>query len=109
MGEAMPVFEAEQGMHPIILAQLNTGINFEEKSAGNASAFQGKIKEIKKRLTEFIRMHRDHMQTRCEMVRHALGIDYISIEGYFDQMRPEFVEVVDLDLPMDVAFTEKAQ
>ncbi|MCU0286579.1 MAG: hypothetical protein MUF15_09285 [Acidobacteria bacterium] len=54
-------------------------------------------------------MHRDHMQTRCEMVRHALGIDYISIEGYFDQMRPEFVEVVDLDLPMDVAFTEKAQ
>jgi hypothetical protein len=33
-----------------------------------------------------------------------LGIEYVSIEGYWDPVKPDKVLVVDLDLPFDAVF-----
>lgn len=105
IGEAMFVFEAEQGKHPIVLAQIKEHVLFSEKNSD--PSHQNKVNDIKKRLKMLIDRHLEDLQIRCEMVRYALGIEYISIEGYYDENDPDHVAVVDLDLPQDVAFVSK--
>ena len=105
-GQAMFVFEQEQGEHPIVFArQEEDSFSFSNRNTHMAHVHE--IDDIRKKLLLFIDMHSNKIKVQCECLRSALGINYTSIEGYFDIRAPQSILVCDLDLPQDVAFMLK--
>jgi hypothetical protein len=64
----------------------------------------GTFQEIETKLRALIKTHDYQLACKCFGLCRMLGIDYVSIEGYWDPVRPRDVLVVDLDLPFDVVF-----
>lgn len=105
IGQAMFVFEQEQGKHPIVFARRRGGkFSFYNRNMNASCAHEHD--DIKKKLLRFINLHDNKIQTQCECLRTALGIDYTLIEGYFDIHTPQSVLVCDIDLPQDIAFMQ---
>ena len=106
IGQAMFAFEQEQGEHPLVFARQEE----DKYSFSNRNIHASRVHElddIRQKLLLFINLHSNTIQTECECLRAALGIDYTSIEGYFDIRTPQSVSVCDLDLPQDIAFMLK--
>jgi pyruvate,orthophosphate dikinase len=111
IGQAMYVFEEEQGKHPIVMAQFNNESQYGDQYVLSEKYKQNSrksvVEKIKLMLKDFIKIHIENIRIRCEFLRYSLGVDYIAIEGYFDPGKPGNISVVDLDLPLDGAFMIK--
>lgn len=99
-GQAVYVFEQEQGQHPIVVARKSgTEFEFLRKS------FESKEDiEIEKKLKRLIKIHEDDLAIKSFCICSALGINYLSIEGYFDSTERDSIRIVDLDMPFDFVF-----
>ncbi|MFA5032774.1 MAG: hypothetical protein WC614_07125 [bacterium] len=108
IGQAMFVFEKEQGKHPMVIATLNN-----ERYFFIVTKMQNEYKnisyDIKRKLQLFIKLHGDLIKTKCEHLRKTLGLAYICVEGYFDASIPNIISICDIDLPPDIAFFIKKQ
>jgi len=102
-GQAMFVFEQERGQHSVVSATkdgegyIYTRIVPEEHHNRTAQEIETKLKSL-------VKTHDWGLASKCFRLCRMLGIDYVSIEGYFDPTRPSNVLVVDLDLPFDAVF-----
>jgi hypothetical protein len=99
-GQASFVFEQEQGKHSTVLA-WRSGVKsrYARKSGedGDCSAIEGKLRAL-------IKKHENSLAMKSFCISNALGIDYLSIEGYFDPAKQDSIRIVDLDLPFDFVF-----
>lgn len=100
-GQAMFTFEQERGMHPVVSAIIkgNDVIYSLEEFAPDEES-----KEIKRELICFIQNQNSVLSSKCFGLCRSVGIDHVSIEGYFDPSKQNDFMVVDIDLPFDVAF-----
>lgn len=102
-GQAMYVFESEQGSHPVIIAERGEfDFSYKRIIPDNANKQTGC--EIENKLRNMIKLHEGKISTRCCNICRALGIEYVSIEGYYDPKDVDRLIVLDLDIPLDVVF-----
>ena len=102
-GQAMLVFEQERGQHPVVSAMQDGGgyiyARIVPEDQHNRTAL-----EIEAKLKSLIKTHDRRLASKCFGLCRMLGIDYVSIEGYFDLARSNKLTIVDLDLPFDFVF-----
>lgn len=103
-GQAMFVFEQEQGKHPVILATKHEKEDFVFTRSLPSENFYTAAEEIETKLKHLIQTHDITLSSKCFGLCRKLGIEQISIEGYFDPTNPDKVVIVDLDLPFDFVF-----
>lgn len=107
IGQAMYVFEAERGAHPLILAsrmERPSPFLLEVRQPTRASGTAPlTIAELTENAQVFVSSSDDLLSYQCFCLCRFLGLDYVSIEGYFDPLSSARV-VVDLDLPLDIVF-----
>lgn len=115
LGQAMYVFEAEQGQHPIVTAIFDgNGYSFGRSNAESSLyRFRNEVEQerVYQRIENGLRpltRHNPELLGRCQGVMGSLGIGYTNIEGYYNPENDMYT-VVDLDLPFDVAFMHKRQ
>lgn len=102
-GQAMQVFEQERGQHPIVLA--TKGEDDYTFSRIERDSYPIRLaQEIDAQLRQLIESWDKVLTSRSFGLCRMLGIDSISIEGYFDSTRSEDIVVVDVDLPFDFVF-----
>lgn len=95
-GQAMYVFEAEQGQHDVVGRNYCDG----KWKSENMSNFK-----LMEHLEQLIKNHEQYLAIKTQSICYYLGIPQICIEGYFDTMNPtEKPTIVDIDLPFDKAF-----
>ncbi len=105
-GQAMHVFEAEQGIHPIVGAtKIDDQYTYFEENYDKMNA--ARFNELKKHINNMIKKHAETIQSKCYWVRKALGVEYVLIEGYYDPEKPDNILICDIDLPLDIAFIVK--
>jgi hypothetical protein len=95
------VFEAERGRHPIVIARSETGSDFQFENAGQDRVTRG--------LEALLAAKGAWLLGVSRTVSAVIGSDHFAIEGYFDPRTPERVAVVDMDLPLDVAWNSNDQ
>jgi hypothetical protein len=100
-GQAMFVFEQEQGRHPIVTARkTRAGYAYSRLNSGGDIEFS----EIEGKLRMLIEKYDESLSRKSAIACNVLGIGYVSIEGYFDPGVTCSPVIVDLDLPFDYAF-----
>ena len=104
-GQAMFVFEQEQGRHPIVAA-TKVGHQYVYSSRVPPNGTVESADEIETKLRALIDLRDNDLARKCQSICRALGTDHVSIEGYFDPARSENLSMVDLDLPFDYAFMD---
>nr|WP_275403625.1 putative PEP-binding protein [Aquibium microcysteis] len=100
-GQAMYVFEAERGKHSIVTARAAIEGPFQiDESAGDLRVRRG---------LQALIAAKDHWLHGVARSGPALlGLEHFAIEAYFDPREPDRVAVVDMDLPLDVAWNTGA-
>jgi hypothetical protein len=100
-GQAMAVFEDEQGKHPTVYANklASTGYSFRP-----SQLLHPEIPEIRRKLRLLIATHESSIQSKCAGICRRTGIDGLGLEGYFNPHLAKKLVVVDLDLPFDFVF-----
>ncbi|MBA7623354.1 hypothetical protein ES703_30749 [subsurface metagenome] len=103
-GQAMRVFESEQGKHSIVSARAfcNRDYIWERKVSGEDRL--ANVVEVEKKLRQLIYSYGWHLETRCFGICRSLGIEQIAVEGYFDAGVSNELTIVDMDLPFDYVF-----
>lgn len=102
-GQAMFVFEQEQSQHPVVSAtKKDEGYVYARVVPEDHHDITAQ--EIEAKLRSLIKTHDRGLASKCRGLCRTLGIDYVSIEGYFDPTRPNKLTIVDLDLPFDFVF-----
>lgn len=102
-GQAILVFEQERGQHTVVSAAKDgKGYIYTKTVAENHHSRTAQ--EIEARVRTLIKTHDYELACKCSGLCRMLGIDYVSIEGYFDPARLSNVLIVDLDLPFDIVF-----
>ncbi len=102
-GQAMSVFESEQGCRAfagVSLSQSGTLV----WNLGNATYNKSEIAEIREKLRCLVRTHEWQLATRTFGISRRVGVEWLTIEGYYDPLKTPDVTIVDLDLPFDQAF-----
>jgi hypothetical protein len=97
-GQAMYVFEAERGRHAIVTARIGSELPLAFQGMGRPPAY------LLTAMSHFLADQGDWLQSVGPFVSNLLGIEQFAIEGYFDPDSPERVVVVDMDLPLDIAW-----
>lgn len=100
-GQAMTVFEEEQGKHPTVYASQVGRARFSWRQSPSQHPDTA---EIAKKLKALIRNHDLSIQAKCSSICRSIGIDGMGLEGYFDPSKASRLIVVDLDLPFDFVF-----
>lgn len=97
-GQAMYVFEAERGQHSTLVA---TGV-----SSGQIkmTASDGVSEMLSTSLAAFLNKHGDWIRSLSVWLPVWFGAEQIAVEGYFDPERKRPPVVVDIDLPLDLAW-----
>jgi len=103
-GQAMFVFEQERGEHPVVAATKHDKESFVFTQSLPNESFYSMAEEIETKLKHLIQTHDITLSSKCFGLCRKLGIEQISIEGYFDPTDPDKVLIVDLDLPFDFVF-----
>ena len=106
-GQAMFVFEQEQGQHPVVSATKD-GEGYVYARVVPEDQHNRIALEIEAQLKSLIKTHDRRLASKCFGLCRMLGIDYVSIEGYFDPTKPDKLTIVDLDLPFDFVFMPTA-
>ncbi len=96
-GEAMYVFEEEQGAHDIIRVEVEGSI-YHSKSTGSMN------KLYWNQIEEFLNQNAMKILNISFQAVIEIGIPHISIEGYFYPTSQNEFMIVDMDLPLDIAF-----
>ncbi len=95
-GQAMYVFEAERGRHPIVSCQA--------VSADGLEGFEsGAPEQLLLAFRRFLAGQRSRLQAMHDALLDIIGADQLAIEGYFDPSTGALV-IVDIDLPLDLAW-----
>lgn len=102
-GQAMHTFEQERGKHSIVAGSRNGTYSTYEYSTPTLNPKES-ASEIESSLREFISTFDYEISSKSYGVCRKLGLNYLSIEGYYDPVRPGHYIVVDFDLPFDVFF-----
>ncbi|MCL4519168.1 MAG: hypothetical protein M1587_08240 [Thaumarchaeota archaeon] len=100
-GQATYVFEQERGQHAVISAKKIGEIFAFRNHVGNVCV--SSAQEIRPKLELLISVHETTLGAKSFGLCRMLGIDFVSIEGYFDPAT-DSVSIVDLDLPFDSVF-----
>jgi len=100
-GQAMYVFEAERGQHPIITSKGNSA---NDLVASSISAPE----QLSSAAVGFLESHRRWLQVMNDVLLAILGAEQVAIEGYFDPVTHRRV-VVDIDIPLDIAWNTSPQ
>lgn len=98
-GQAMFVFEEEQGQHAIASA-TKTSSGF----AYGSSVQHLDSTHLHPRLQRLVEDADVLLTSRTFVCCRVLGIDYLAVEGYFNPAAPDPLIVVDVDLPFDFLF-----
>jgi len=95
-GQAMYVFEAERGLHPIVSCQAASadGLKGSEISAPEQLLFA---------FRQFLGGQRSWLQAMHDALPNLIGANQLAIEGYFDPSTGRRV-IVDIDVPLDLAW-----
>lgn len=102
LGQAMLVFESEQGLHPIVSAvKTEMGVKFDSIDRSDVE-----IEIIRHRLERLIKEREEILACQSYGLCRTLGIEAIAVEGYYDDTTSRLV-IVDGDLPFDLAFMQK--
>ena len=102
-GQAMFVFEQERGQHPVVSATKD-GEGYIYARIVPEDHHNRTVQENEAKLRILIKTHDRGLASKCFGLCRMLGIDYVSIEGYFDPTGPSTLTIVDLDLPFDFVF-----
>jgi len=99
-GQAMYVFEKEQGKHFIMSASKkdNKYVYFSKESCPE---------ELYLKLNDLISSYDYYLHIKCKFICTKLGIEWLSIEGYYSKENPSNLIIVDVDLPFDYVFMLK--
>jgi len=98
-GQAMFVFEEEQGRHAILSAtKTPSGYVY------GSSVQQLDAAHLQPRLQRLVEEADGLLTSRTFVCCRELGIDYLAIEGYFNPAGVDKLIVVDVDLPFDFLF-----
>lgn len=97
-GQAMYVFETERGSHPAAVASAKAGGQFRVEGERVVTP------EIADGLRTLIAAHGDWLCSMGYVISRLIGVDEFAVEGYFDSRSPDRVVVVDIDLPLDIAW-----
>lgn len=100
-GQAMLVFESEQGKHPLVRAIRVSDTTFEFVVAEEVT--EDSSSSIHSRLQQLIYLHEESFLRKSFGMCRYLGIEFLSIEGYYDHLYNRLT-VVDIDLPLDAIF-----
>lgn len=95
-GQAMYVFEAERGQHPIISCQAPL-------ADGLAAPEIGVPVRLSSAFGHFLGSRRGWLQAMHDVLPRLLGSKQLAIEGYFDANTGRDV-IVDIDVPLDLAW-----
>jgi hypothetical protein len=99
-GQAMAVFEEEQGMHPTVYASKTDKMRYSMRGSNEDI----EIADITRKLRLLIRKHDQSIQSKCSDICRKTGIEGLGLEGYFNSDAVNDLVVVDLDLPFDFVF-----
>lgn len=99
-GQAMYVFEEEQGKHPVLSAR-NSENGYSYFSSNDCP------KELYEKLSDLISSYDYYLHIKCKSICTLLGIEWVSIEGYYSKEDPSELIIVDIDLPFDYVFMQK--
>jgi hypothetical protein len=100
-GQAMYVFEEEQGKHIILSATSESNNQYTYYSDSNYS------NELYLKLNDLISTYDYHLHIKSKSICRKIGIEWLSIEGYYSKENPSDLIVVDIDLPFDYVFMLK--
>lgn len=106
-GQAMFVLEKERGQHPVVSTEKKDKEYVYTRIVPERH-HNRTVQEIEAKLRNLIKTHDYGLASKCFGICRVLGIDYVSIEGYFDPTRPHNLSIVDLDLPFDFVFMVKS-
>jgi len=96
-GQAMYVFEAQRGQHPTIIAKGDL-------DQIELTSTEGASEALSIALRSFLNEHEDWIQSVSTWLPIWLAVDQIAIEGYYDPKSKRLPVVVDIDLPLDLAW-----
>jgi hypothetical protein len=99
-GQAMDVFENEQGHHEIISVSKNNNCYKQKNIVPNSS-------ELYNRLFSLIQSHDSYLHMKSKFLCRQLGIEWLSLEGYYNSSTNKKPLIVDIDLPFDYVFMKK--
>jgi hypothetical protein len=97
-GQAMYVFEAERGSHPIAVARAGIEGVFKTEPAPAVPL------RVTEGLGALLTAQGEWLRGVARAMPYLLGLEQFAIEGYFDPRAPGKVAVVDIDLPLDIAW-----
>lgn len=101
-GQAMNVFENEQGEHQILSCSLeNKGFRFYSETENDY--------ELNRRLKKLISTHNYFLHSISKLICSEIGIEWLSIEGYYTYEPLSKLLIVDIDLPFDFLFMLKSE
>lgn len=104
LGQAMNVFEIERGKHLVVSANQLQRDPFTFCSFIPFGNDGHQLDIVCDRLSQLILKHDHCMQLKCFNICRSIGIEWLSIEGYYDSKRKDDLIIVDLDLPFDFVF-----
>jgi len=99
-GQAMYVFEKEQGKHPVLSA-IKKGNKYVYSPDKNYPD------ELYLKLNDLISSYDYDLQIKSKSICTKLGIEWLSIEGYYSKESQSDLIIVDIDLPFDYVFMLK--
>lgn len=99
-GQAMDVFENEQGRHEMISVTKNNNSFELQNEAFNSS-------ELYKKLLSLIQSQNYYLNMKSKCLCRQLGIEWLSLEGYYNLSTCNPPLIVDIDLPFDYVFMKE--
>jgi hypothetical protein len=66
--------------------------------------YSGKDQYLKQKLDLFINIHLEKLIVKSKQLSFDLGLTSIGIEGYFNEKSDAKVKIVDIDIPLDIAW-----
>lgn len=99
-GQAMDVFENEQGRHKMI-SVMNRNNSFELSNCTSDSS------KLYKALLSLIKSQNSFLHLKSKFLCRQLGIEWLSLEGYYNLSTSKPPLIVDIDLPFDYVFMKQ--
>lgn len=103
-GQAMFVWEAEQGMHPFVSISCRGDVSEVCRRVAPDNRSASRLDMIERNLRILIRQYEGAFRSKWFSLCRRTGIESFAIEGYFDPTSLRSVTVVDMDLPFDYVF-----
>jgi len=94
-GQAMYVFESERGKHKVC------SLSFVDK---NIKIINSGDKYLDTYAINLINDYEEYFSLKANMIYRYTGIEYLSIEGYYNYYKKSQPIIVDFDLPFDYIF-----